>query len=402
MQFKYKCIDPMGRSITGDISAEGLQEAKALLRGNGLTVLELNEAKESKGDFLKGGFFSKKINDTDQYNLFRELSILLKSGIKIDRALEIAINSSTKEDLKDALSKILRDVKAGSSLAKAFSDTGKFNLLSVTMIEAGESVGDIKSAFENMAEHKRFQIQFKSEIKNALAYPTFLIFASLITIIVIFKFITPRFFSIFGQNEASLPLTAKILYNIGNFFSLTNIYFIIAVIVGIIFLFRIKDTKRVLMNFYGYLTYLPLVGRLILYLELSRFSYSMYSMLNSGIEFINALRLSTMVIMDKKIRAAIEPTILQIKEGKGIAEVFSHISLLPDLVHNMLKVGEESGNLKEIFLEIHRVFDERFKNITKRILALVEPVVITITGLIVGFIVISLILTVMSAGTLKL
>ncbi|HIJ59509.1 MAG TPA: type II secretion system F family protein [Nitrospirae bacterium] len=402
MQFKYKCLDPMGRTITGNISAEGIQEAKTHLKSNGLIVVEIDTIKDKKEGLLSGRFLSKKVNDTDQYNLFRELSILLKSGIKIDRALEIAINSSTKEDLKEALSSILRDVKAGSSLAKAFSDTGRFNLLSITMIEAGESVGDIRSAFENIAEYKRFQIQFKSEIKNALAYPTFLIFASLITIIVIFKFIIPRFFSIFGQNESALPITARILYNIGNFFSLTNIYLIIIVIVALVFIFRSKDIRKLLLNLYGHLTYLPLLGKLVLYLELSRFSYSMYSMLNSGIEFINALRLSTMVIMDKKIRSAIEPTITQIKEGKGIADVFSKVSLLPDLVHNMLKVGEESGNLKEIFLEIHRVFDERFKNITKRMLALVEPIVITITGVIVGFIVISLILTVMSAGTLKL
>ena len=125
-------------------------------------------------------------------------------------------------------------------------------------------------------------------------------------------------------------------------------------------------------------------------------------MLNSGIAFIEALRLSTGIIMDKRIRESIEPTINQIKEGKGIADVFSRIRLLPDLVPNMLRVGEESGNLKEIFFEIHHVFDERFKNTTKRALALVEPLVITFTGIIVGFIVISLILTVMSVGNIKL
>ncbi len=398
MEFNYRCIDAAGNSISGSITAGGLSEAKALLKNRGLMIVDIS-AKPNKA---KGLLSRKKVKDADVYNLFRELSILIKSGIKIDRALEILIESSTNNQLSESLSSILRDVKAGKPLAKAFDSTGRFSHLAITMIHAGEGVGDIRSAFENIAEYQRFQMHFKGEIKNALAYPVFLICASLLTILVIFKFIIPRFFSIFGQQEAALPLAAKILYAAGGFLSLANIYFF--VFAGLLFfiLFRAINKQRLLSNLYSYLTYIPIIGKLILHLELSRFSYSMYSMLNSGIEFINALSLSTGVITDRRIKASIEPTIVQIKEGKAIAEVFKGIDLLPDIVHNMLRVGEESGNLKEIFYEIHKIFDEKFKNTTKRVLALIEPLVITITGIIVGFIVISLILTVMSAGNIRL
>jgi general secretion pathway protein F len=361
--------------------------------------VEINEAVAS---VVKKHAFRKKVKDADLYNVFRELSILLKSGIKIDRALEIVINSSSSLQMRETLSVILKDIKAGKTIAKAFSDTGRFNLLTSTMIHAGESVGDVRSSFENIAEYQRFQSQLKGEIKNALAYPSFLIGASMIVIFVIFKFIMPRFFSIFGKNTASLPVTAKILYSIGNFLSITNFYFILFAVALVFVMLKVVNTKNVLSKAYSYLIYLPLFGSLILSLELSRFSYSMYSMLNSGIAFIDALRLSTGVIMDKKVRESIEPTIDQIKEGKGIADVFSHIYILPEIVPNMLRVGEESGNLRDIFLEIHRIFDERFRNTTKRVLALVEPIVITVTGIIVGFIVVSLILTVMSASDIKL
>lgn len=399
MEFEYRCVDPGGRSIKGSITADGLPEAKSLLRERGLTVVRINAG---LGSPVKKFSFRKGVKDTDMYNIFRELSILLKSGIKIDRALEILINSVSNVRLKEDISSILRDIKGGKPLAQAFADRGRFNLLSTTMIHAGESVGNIRSAFENLAEYQRFQIQFKTEVRNALAYPAFLIFASILTIFVIFKFIMPRFFSIFGRDEASLPLAAKILFSISNFLSLANIYFFAFAAIAIFVLIKKFNVKKMLSRAYSYLAYAPLVGKLILYLELSRFSYSMYSMLNSGIEFINALKLSAGIIMDRRIREAIEPTIYQIKEGKSIADVFSHIGLLPDMVSNMLRVGEESGSLKEVFFEIHQVFDERFKNTTKRILSLVEPVVITITGVIVGFIVISLILTVMSTGNIKL
>lgn len=398
MDFKYRCIDQMGRDVDGVMAATSPSEVKSALQARGLTIIEI----QAKIQVAKRQFFTKKVKDADMYNLFRELCILLKAGVKIDKALEILSSTFSASALKEHLLLILRGVKSGKTLAMAFADTGRFSSLIVTMIHAGESVGDIRSAFENIAEYQRFQIQFKGEIKNALAYPAFLVCASFITIVVIFKFIIPRFFSIFGQKDTVLPLPAKILYGIGNMLGMANIYFFIGAVVLVIFLVKTVNTRGLFSKLYSRLTYIPLVGKLILYLELSRFSYLMYSMMNSGIEFINALKLSTGVIMDQRIRGAIEPCIAQIKEGKGIADTFSHIGIMPEIVHSMIRVGEESGNLKDIFLEIHNVFDERFKNITKRVLSLIEPLVITVTGAIVGFIVISLMLTVMNAGNIKI
>jgi general secretion pathway protein F len=128
----------------------------------------------------------------------------------------------------------------------------------------------------------------------------------------------------------------------------------------------------------------------------------MYSMLQSGIEFIRALKLSAALIQNPLLRTPIESFVEQIKGGKKIADVFSQANFLPEIVPNMLRVGEGSGNLKDIFHELYQLFDERFKNSTKRALVLVEPIIIVMMGLLVGFIVVSLILTVMSVGKIKL
>jgi general secretion pathway protein F len=137
-------------------------------------------------------------------------------------------------------------------------------------------------------------------------------------------------------------------------------------------------------------------------LELSRFSYSMYAVLQSGVEFIKALKLSASLIQNENYRGPIAALIGQIKEGRKIADVFSQVDFLPPIVPNMLRVGEESGNLQEMFFELYSIFDERFKNGIKKVLVLVEPLIIIIMGLIVGFIVITLILTVMSVSSIKL
>jgi general secretion pathway protein F len=398
-ELQYSCIDSSGQEIKGVISASDRMDAISKLKERGLTVVELAEKKTKE---RKSFSFRKGFGDQDLYNISRELSILLRSGIRIDKAFELLMSPSMKRELKDILSLVLVDIKAGKEVAQAFGNTGRFTHLFVTMIRVGEAVGNLQSAFENIAQYYKFQIQYKGEIRNALTYPIFLIFASIMTLVFIFSFIVPRFFSIFGTDTQALPLPAKVLYTMSGLLSFTNLCILIGLIIAIVILKKFYPSKVRLPNLYLYLLDFPLIGRLILNLELSRFSYSMYSMLQSGIEFIKALKLSAALIQNRRLRTPIESLVEQIKGGKKIADVFSQVHFLPDIVPNMLRVGEGSGNLKEIFFELYQVFDERFKNSTKRALILIEPTIIVIMGLIVGFIVISLILTVMSVGSIKL
>ena len=399
MDFEYRCIDASGKEQSGTITALDLSEAKTKLKGMGLTVTGLIG---KKGLLKKRYSIRKRITETDLYNLSKELNVLLKSGITIDKAIEILIGSTANAAFEEALSQILDDIKGGKKLSQAFEDTRKFSPLVNVMIRIGESVGDTRSAFENVAQYMHFQIQFKNEIRNAMAYPLFLVFASTVTLVVIFKLIIPRFFSIFGQDIASLPLVSRALYSISNLMSPANLFLFIVAIGLMVIVAKMFNLRNVPQRIYSYLVYVPFFKGLIICLEFSRFSYSMYSMLKSGVEFINALKLSTGIIQNTFMRGSIERTINQIKEGKSIADVFSYVTFMPPMMHIMIKVGETSGNLKEIFFELYNVFDERFKNSMKRILLLLEPIIITMMGAIVGIIVISLILTVMSVSNIKL
>jgi general secretion pathway protein F len=398
-EFAYTGIDSSGVDSKGVLSATTRMEALSQLRSRGLTVVDLVE-KEMKQN--RPVFFRKRFNDQDIYNMARELSTLQRSGIRIDKSFELLIQSTAKPDLKDILSAALADIRAGRGVSQAFEQTGRFNPFVISMIHVGEAVGDLQSAFENVAQYVRFQIQFKAEIRNAMTYPAFLIMASIVTVIFMFNFIVPRFFGIFGTDKAALPVPAKMLYAMSGWFSFTNIGIVLGVAIVLFIAKKLYPTKVKLPNIKDYLIHLPVVGSLILHLELSRFCYSMYSMLQSGVEFIKALTLSASVIQNARFRGPVASLVGQIKEGKKIADVFSQLTFLPEIVPNMLRVGEESGSLKEIFFELHQVFDERFKNGVKRVLTLLEPTIILFMGLIVGFIVMTLILTVMSVSSIKL
>lgn len=398
-EFTYSGIDASGQETKDAISASDRADALSKLRARGLTVVDLEEKKTKKreGFSLRKGF-----GHQDLYNIARELSTLLRSGIRIDKAFELLIRVTTKQDLREVLSQVLVDIKAGKGVTQAFNNTQRFSPLLITMIHVGEVVGNLQAGFENMAQYLRFQIQLKSEIRNALTYPVFLIFASIVTLFVIFNFIVPRFFSIFGTDVGTLPIPARVLYSLSGLLSFSNLCLFGGLVAAIMIGRKLYPSKVRIPNLYTYLIHIPLVGRLILDLELSRFSYSMYSMLQSGVEFIKALKLSAALIQNDHLRSSVEALVGQIKEGKKIGDVFSQVHLLPEIVPNMLRVGEESGSLKEIWFELYQVFDEKFKNSVKRVLALLEPSIIVIMGLIVGFIVISLILTVMNVGSIKL
>ncbi|MGB9766698.1 MAG: type II secretion system F family protein [Sulfurihydrogenibium sp.] len=395
-EYFYEAYDKNGRKVSNIISAQSLEEAKSLLKNQEFVVVKIEPIKKNFSFKL----FEGKITEQELYNFFKELSIMTKSGVKIEKALTVIERSLDNVKLKKIVNEIVKDIKSGVTLPSAFEKHSIFDSLIVAVIKTGDSTGTLSESFSNIAEYLKFKIQFKQEIKSALVYPIFLIFASFLTIFAMFKFIIPKFFSIFSANYEELPLISKILLNISNFFTL-NPYFIgtfIMLIVGVNILIRTGKLKVLL----DYSVNVPLLRNVVINLELSRFSYSMYSMLSSGIDFLKSLELSTNVVQNKKIKRSLESVIPDIRSGKTITESFRKIEYFPSFMLSLINVGEESGNLKDIFYELYTIFEERFKTFVKRTLTILEPAVITLTGIIVGFIVISLILTVMSMSNVKL
>lgn len=399
MDFEYLCVDAAGKESKGSLLAFDPKDARSKLKGMGLLVVEIKEKKEKAERFYKG---RKKIKDTDLYNFSKELSVLFNSGINLDKALELLLASASDGEMKTMLQQILRDIKSGKSLSLAFEDTARFTPFVNVMVKVGESTGDLKTAFDNISQYMNFQIRFKNEIRNTMTYPIFLILASAVILIAMFKFIIPRFFSIFGQDVSSLPLISRMLYRVSNLVNSANILIVIALLAVVLVFSKGINYRNIFRKAYDYMLYLPVLRNLVLNLELSRFAYSMFSMLKSGVEFIQALKLSKDVIQNAAVRAEIERTLPQIKEGKGIADVFAYVSFIPPMMIGMLRVGENSGTLKEIFFELYSIFDEKFRNSMKRLVTLLEPAVIMVMGIIVGAIVISLILTVMNVSNIKL
>ncbi|PMP93194.1 MAG: type II secretion system F family protein [Hydrogenobaculum sp.] len=395
MDFEYVSLDKTGKEIRGILSANSIQEAKTKLKETGLIIVKVEPKKE--GIFTS----TQKISDDELYTISKEMSVLLNSGIVIDRALKMVIDSIEQEKLKLFLENILKDVKGGKSLSSAFEEKKMFDSLVITMLKVGETTGNLKDAFDNIAQYTDFRIKFRNEIRNAMAYPMFLVFASFVTLVAIFKLIIPRFFSIFGSNPKHLPFVSRILYEFSKNLNTKTELIFTGLLIGIYMLskyFQLNLYRR----FANYFIYAPILGNLIIQIELSKFSYAMYAMLKNGVEFIKALDLATNVIKNDFIKEDFKKTSPKIREGKSIGDAFEELRFVPPIFKGMVKVGEESGNMKDMFYELYSLFDEKLKNTIKRVLSLVEPIIITVMGLIVGTIVVSLMLTVMNVSNIKL
>ncbi|MEM4959189.1 MAG: type II secretion system F family protein [Nanopusillaceae archaeon] len=398
-EFVYKASDPSGKVFTGRLKANSEREAISLLRQRQYLILDLKEERSSSGIYIS--LKKRRISEEDYYSFFRELSILLRSGVPMDRALRILANSVEKEDLKNSIEKILEGLREGKDVNVAFREANFISQPQVlSMISAGESIGNLHQAFANIADFIQFQIQLRREIREALTYPLFLVVASILSLLVIFHVILPKFFGLFG--EVSLPLPAKILMSMGVFFQGKVLIFVGMVIVSAYILRKLGFLEREFNLGRSLIFRLPILRGLLSLLDLSRFSYAMHSMLRGGLDFVDALYLSKNLIYTAELRNFFENAIFEIRRGTSIKETFSRSEKLPEIFKHMIAVGEETASLKEVFFELYQIYNDKFTSRVKRLLALVEPLIITLTGIIVGFIVISLILTVMSAGVIKL
>lgn len=395
MTFLYKGYDAEGKIIEGEIEVGTRVEAYRSLKERNIYVLELKEKDRTP---FKRGF---KLKDKYLYQISKELSVMLNAGINLDKALELLIHSLEDEKVRFIFERVLKDIKGGKQLSTAFVEHTGVSQMVETLIKVGEATGELKEAFENIAEYVNFRIKFRSEIINSLIYPAFLVVASLITIFGIFKFVIPKFFSIFAGNTQDLPFISKVIFLISQALD----YRYIAIFVVVILILTVI-LKKMNIGLRGYilniLLDIPYLKKFFVNYELSKFYYSLHVMLKSGVEFLQSYELSKELITLKKLKEQFKDLSQDIKSGMMISDSFRKVRYLPYSAYGMIKVGEESGNLKDIFYELYLMSEEQVKNSIKKILVLIEPIIISVMGIVIGTIVVSLIFTVMSVSNIKL
>lgn len=394
--FSYEAVDSNGNKIRESLEALDENSIKAELRGRGLIPLSIKSAEAKK--FL----LFERVTQKDLLIFTQELGNLLESGLPVDRAFYVLSESSEKKVFRTIIREVYLDIQRGQSLSQALSKHKVFTKLYVNMIRAGEVGGILESVIKRLASFLETTVTFREEMTSALVYPILLTVVGGLAVVFLMLYVIPKFAKIFADMGQALPLPTIILLNLSAVF--LSYWWVIAgvVIIAAVIIrsYAMTSEGRVFID--NIKLKIPLIKRLHLKLIIARFSRTLGTLLQSGVPILEAIGISRAVVGNEVIASRLQTIEEGVNKGKGIAKPLRESAIFPPVVVQMVIVGEEAGKLDETFLLIAERFEVESRSLIKRTVSLFEPVLILLMGLIVGFIVISMLLAIFSINEIPM
>ena len=400
--YKFRAINNLGE--TEDGFRDGLDEAGivAELQAEGYIPISVNAA--STRSFLGLGLSGKqnKISHKDIALFTSELATLLDSGLPLDKSLLVLIDlTNDNEKLSKLIGKVLEKVKGGSSLADALEkQSGVFSRFYLNMLRAGEAGGNLGEVLNRLAEYLERSKELKDTVSTALIYPAILLIMSVASLFVMLTFVVPQFTEMFQSAGKALPVPTQIVVGLAEW--LQKYWWII--ILGIFLLssyfrFQLSDTARK-KRLDGLSLKLPLVGTIVLNKETANMSRTLGTLLGNGVSILSALAIVRETVDNLVLADAIRDTEEQLKQGRHMSDALQEKDIFPKMAMQMIKMGEETGRLEEMLLRVANIYDKQLKTSITRLLALLEPVLIITLGLMIGGIIVSILMAILSVNDL--
>ena len=392
--FSYRATTVDGAIVEGVIEAADEGDAAGRLKNSGVIPLKIGASKGGIGKRL----LSRSAKG-DILSFTTELSALLSAGLPLDRSLNILSEIMESKEMKTIVKSVLRTIREGGSFSDALRKHPKvFPRLYVNMIRAGEAGGVLDVVLDKLNEFLESSKELKDHVFSAMIYPTILLLTGGISIVVLLTFVLPKFATIFSEMGTALPAATQIVIAISKaitFYWWTVL--IVAIIGWITFRNYIKsDAGRYKWDSFK----LKLMGDVVRKLETARFTRTLGTLLKSGVPLLQALNNSKDVISNRVMAAGIDTVSKGAKEGKGIAVPLSNANIFPPLALSMIKVGEETGQLDTMLLKVAATYEKSLKVAIKRFVSFIEPAMILGMGLLIGFIVVSMLLAIFSISNL--
>jgi general secretion pathway protein F len=327
----------------------------------------------------------------------QDLHALLEAGLPVDKALSILIHVAEKEKVRDMIAAILKSVEGGNSLSEALAKYPKvFNPLYINMVRAGETGGVLPAVLERLGEFLESSQDLKDYIKSAMVYPLFLVLVGGASIIIMLTFVIPKFSIIFSDMGQAIPASTQLLLSISH--GLRDYWWlIILVLVGLVLAVRrYLRTEKGRYRADSYALRIPVVAKVVRSVEVARFSRTLGTLIHSGVPILQALSLVRQIITNRLIADSLQKVYNRVKEGDTLSQPLGQQGIFPPLAVQMIAVGEETGKLDRMLLKVADKYEKTVRNMIKRLVNLLEPAMILAMGLMVGFIVISMLMAVFS------
>jgi len=400
--YNYEAITRDGTVVTGSMEAASEHLVVDRLHEMDYYPVKVGSAAEDGG---VGTFFHSilkgRVGEKDIMSLSYQLSVLLDAGFPLDRSLSILSELTEKEKLRNIIDELSAGIRGGKSLSDALSRFPEvFSPLYINMVRAGEAGGFLEDTLKRLAAYLEESQKLKDDVRSALIYPSLLGIVGGVAVVVLLVFVVPRFSSIFADMGQALPLPTLVLLSVSS--ALRDYWWLFAAFIsGGFLLLRYYLRTEAGRRYWDRLRFrLPVLGRLYRELSVARFARTLGALLMSGVPILNALNIVEGTQQSGSM-AELTGTVKEgVRKGRTIGGLLRGNAVFPPFAIHMITVGEETGKLDEMLVRIADRFDAEVRSTIKKLLSLLEPALILSMGLVVGFIVISVLLAIFSLNDL--
>jgi general secretion pathway protein F len=402
--FSYKAIGRDGKPHDGTVEAGGLELASRQLRAQGLTLLKLEAGVSAgavsggKGDSKASG---KPPGRQEILSMTSELAVLLRAGLPLDRALKVLIDMAAQPQMSQLLNDLLAAVKGGKALSQALQPYEQvFGTFYINMVRSGEASGHLSEVLNRLVEYLENAKANRDTVISALIYPAILAVVAVLSIVVMLGFVVPQFETLFeDMGEALPPLTQMVISGADFIKSYGWVMLIILVGLGI-YLRNWAGTEQGKISLHRRMLKMPLAGGIIFEFEVSKFARTVGTLIGNGVALLQAISIAINTVDNRVIKEALGVLPPAVKAGKRMSVALEETKMFTPMVIQMIRVGEESGSLDQMMLELAKVFDDHVQSGVKRGLALLEPVLILGMGFIIAVIIIAILMGILSVNDL--
>lgn len=392
--FKYSAKDANSKSLSGKIAAENKIAVIEELRKRQLTIISIQEIKEK---MAKASFQSKKVKPDEIVIFARQLATMVDAGIPILQGIG-ALQEQVEQPLfKKVLGVIQEDIQHGNSLSAAFAKHPQvFDPLFINMVRVGETGGVLSAVLDRVSGYMEKTLKLQRKVKSAMIYPAVVIsMAMIITIILLVK-VVPTFAGIYDSFDRELPAMTQLLISISDFLKTKLIFMIIGLGVGGFVFKQWYKTDPGAKMIDGAILRAPIIGDIMRKVAISRFTRTLATLTQSGVPILESLDIVGKSIGNRVLELIVDETKSNVRAGEGIAGPLAKSGVFPPMVTRMIAIGEKSGKMEIMLRKISEFYDDQVDAAVEGLTSIIEPVIIGVLGVVIGFIVVALFLPILN------
>ena len=386
--YEYVVVDKSGKQKKGNMEAQTPERVKELLKNEGLIPISVKEQSFLNKDLNIG---SKKVKPRDLSVFCRQFNSILSAGVTIINALEMLSEQTENKVLRQAIKEVQVDVEKGESLTSAMAKQNEtFPPLLIHMIEAGEASGSLEIAFERMAIQFEKQAKVNGMVKKALMYPIAVLVVAVVVVIVMLVVVFPQFQEMFNDLGSDLPAITRVVISMSKFVQNFWWLFLSIVVVAFLGIRTFAKTADGQILFSKLSLNMPMFSNLTIKSSSATLARTLSTLLAAGIPLVDAVNIVAKVISNAIVRNALENCEEEIKRGVPLSVPLQESGVFPPMVYHMTKIGEETGNVEDMLGKIADYYEEEVENATAALTSMLEPLMIVVLGVLVGFILLAI------------